>query len=379
MNPTLADEPHDQRDLLTTAGTGGQSPNVAAEGLAAWLVESGETVTRPLTLRPVSGGRSNLTYLLEDADCRRWVLRRPPLRAVIETAHDMEREHRMLSLLADSGVPVPRVVGLCTGTELAGGPFFVMEHVDGMVIRDEHQAAAWLSADARRRAGEQLVDVLAALHAVPPPPTSPRHPHNRSGYVQRQLRRLSDVWSQLAPWQRPELEQLRDRLVAAEPTPQHRCLIHGDFRLDNVIVDADGTIRAVLDWELSTTGEPLPDLGHLLVSWTHPGEPFRPLGAAPTAVAGFPSRTELASRYAGLTGANLADLGYYTAFACWRLAVILDGVAARAHHGAYLDASEHGESAAAVPTLLDRCRQLIDGGFDLVDTRWLTGLPPQGG
>lgn len=315
--------------------------------VTAWLRARRPGVVPPLSYDTIAGGRSNLTYDVADADGRRFVLRRPPLHSVLASAHDVGREARIMSALAGSAVPVPPVVGAETDDAVNGAPFYVMDFVDGLVVRDADVAAAELTADQRREASASLVDTLLALHGVDVDAVGLGDLGRRDGYVERQLKRWS---GQLEKGSDRDLSVLVDvgrRLAADVPAAQRSTIVHGDYRLDNVIVDpaSPGTpVTAVLDWELCTLGDPMADLGTLHVYWAEGGdEELQPLGHMPTIVDGFMSRAEVFERYAAGSDLDLSELDYYVAFALWRLAIILEGVFQRFSAGAY----EHVDEGVA--------------------------------
>lgn len=315
---------------------------INAPGVTAWL-EANAGAVPPLQFDVVHGGRSNLTYVVTDADGRRWVLRRPPLHSVLESAHDMGREHRIISALAASEVPVPATVGYEDDTGVTGAPFYVMHHVDGAVVRDAEAAREQLSEDARAGAADDLVDVLARLHAVDPDDVGLGDLARREDYIGRQLRRWHRQLEQGRTRELPLLDEVYGRLAADIPEQDGAAIVHGDYRLDNLIVDpATGRVRAVLDWELTTLGDPLADLGLLLVYWSQPGDVTVPLGDAPTLVEGFPPRDELVRRYAATSGRDLSDLDFYIAFGWWKVACIIEGVYARYVAGAYGSSADAG-------------------------------------
>lgn len=306
--------------------------------VTAWFEGHVDEVTPPLTFDVVEGGRSNLTFVVSDTDGRHWVLRRPPLRGVLPSAHDMGREHRIISSLWDSDVPVPGTVGYEPNAEITGAEFYVMEHVDGNVVRDASVAQAALTEDQRRRATEDLVDVLVSLHAVDPDEVGLGDLAKREDYIARQLHRWH---GQLVKGREhgareiPALDEVHERLAGAIPEQQGATIVHGDYRLDNVILGPEGDVRAVLDWELCTLGDPLADAGLLAVYWADPGDETIPLISAPTVVEGFPRREEVLTRYAQRSGRDLSELDYYVAFAYWKIAIILEGVYSRFASGAY--------------------------------------------
>jgi aminoglycoside phosphotransferase (APT) family kinase protein len=308
--------------------------------VTSWLREHAE-VRPPLDFTVVQGGRSNLTYIVTDADHRRLVLRRPPLHGVLQSAHDMGREHRIIRALGAADVPVPTTVGFEDDASVTGAPFYVMEHVDGVVVRDAATAASTLDEAARAAASEDLVDVLVRLHEVDVDAVGLGDLAKREDYIGRQLKRWRGQLHQARTRELPVLDEVHDRLVAAIPDQGPATIVHGDYRLDNLILDpATGQVRAVLDWELTTLGDPLADVGLLLVYWADPGDEVIPLLDAPTTVEGFLSRREVAERYAARSGRDLSQIEYYVAFGYWKLACILEGVYSRYSSGAYGDTDD---------------------------------------
>lgn len=298
-------------------------PDLDLTALERWLADR---VAPPLRATRVPHGHSNLTYLLDDDAGRRLVLRRPPLGHVLATAHDVLREARVVTALAGTAVPVPPVLATDGGAVL-DAPCYVMAFVDGVVLRDAATAAT-LAPAARAAASESLVDALVALHAIDPADVGLADLGRADGYVARQLRRWLRQIDEGGARNRARLADLHDRLAASVPAGEPGRIVHGDYKLENVIVSTAGDVRAVLDWELATLGDPLADLGALLVYWDAHVDGRLPVVAGPGA-AGFPSARSLADRYARRSGRDLADLGFYVAFAAWRLACILEGVHAR--------------------------------------------------
>ncbi len=332
---------------------------IDATRVTAWLRDRTE-LEAPLTFDLIEGGRSNLTYTVTDATGRRVILRRPPLHGVLQSAHDVAREHRIVAALAGSDVPVPPLVGVESDESVTGAPFYVMRFVEGVVVRDA-AAARTLSSDVRRAAGEDLVDVLGRLHAIDPDDVGLGELGRKEDYLARQLSRWHRQLTAARTRDLPVLDEVHDRLVASIPDQGPATIVHGDYRLDNVIVDpATGAVAAVLDWELTTLGDPLADAGLLQVYWAQPGDETLPLPDAPTLADGFLSRAEVAERYASATGRDLSELPYYVAFGYWKLACILEGVFTRYSSGAYGDAAgfeafgrmvvELGERAADAAT-----------------------------
>jgi aminoglycoside phosphotransferase (APT) family kinase protein len=293
--------------------------------VTAWITANVPGVTAPFTPRFISGGRSNLTYQLVDAAGRAIVLRRPPLGHVLQSAHDMGREHRIIDALRSTDVPVANALGLCDDVTVNGAPFYLMDFVDGAVLATIDDAEAFPQSS-RRCAADHLIDVMGRLHAVDPDDVGLGTLGRKDGYLARQLKRWHTQFTQSKTRELPLLDEVHDRLAARIPPQRWTGIVHGDFRLGNMILGPDGSLLAVLDWELATLGDTLADLGWLLSSWVEAGEPTRGPFPPPTTAAGFPTRAELADRYGRVTGRDLSDLPYYLAFARWRGACISQGV-----------------------------------------------------
>jgi aminoglycoside phosphotransferase (APT) family kinase protein len=337
-------------------------PGIDLEGVTAWFQANVAGVRPPLAVHQIAGGRSNLTYRVDDAAGTSWVLRRPPLHGVLPSAHDMAREHRVMAALAGTPVPVPATFGLCQDPLVTGAPFYVMGYVDGVVPRDEATVAAGLDVPARGRAADSLVDALVALHRVDPDRVGLGQLGRHHGYLERQLARWQRQLSQSRTRPLPALDEVHRRLAANLPAQVGPArIVHGDFRLDNVVLSPAGRVLAVLDWELCTLGDPLADVGLLLVYWAEPGDRTLPLGSAPTVMDGFPDRAALTRAYATRSGRDLSRLDTYVAFASWKLAVILEGVVARHATGAYGEGDDTWRGfAEVVVQLADRALELTD-------------------
>ncbi|MFC0529457.1 phosphotransferase family protein [Phytohabitans kaempferiae] len=306
--------------------------------------------TGELRAELIAGGRSNLTYTLHD-DSHTWILRRPPLGHVLRTAHDMTREHRVISALAPTAVPVPGTVLLCPDAEVLGAPFYLMEYVAGTIYRTAEQTAS-LGPERAATLAYTLVDVLADLHEVDPAAVGLGDFGHPAGYLERQVRRWKGQLDASRSRELPGIEELHARLAATTPAESGAGIVHGDYRLDNVVVDAGGRVAAVLDWEMATLGDPLADLGLLLVYWDGLGRiGGNAVATAVNPAAGFPPGSALTARYAERRGADLARLPWYTAFGYFKLAVIAEGIHYRYTRGKTVGAGFE-ELGAIVPPLV---------------------------
>ena len=337
-------------------------PGIDRPRLAAWMGRDVPDVGEPLTVSLISGGRSNLTYLIETT-ARRVVLRRPPLGHVLPTAHDMSREWRVISALAPTPVPVPEPVALCADEEVIGAPFYLMGHVEGEAVRSVAQLGA-PAPERSRRLGERLAEVLAAIHAVDYREVGLADFGRPEGYLARQLKRWGQQWERSKTADLPEYDRLAARLRERLPAASASTLVHGDYRLDNTLVrlGPEIEIRAVVDWEMSTLGDPLADLGLTLTYWQERGDTERaeiPVAGDVTTAPGFPDTAEFAAHYAKVSGRDISDLGFYVAFGNFKLAVIIEGIHARFRQGKTV-----GEGfdtiGAAVPTLIARAHRTLD-------------------
>ncbi|HQZ34219.1 MAG TPA: phosphotransferase family protein [Ilumatobacteraceae bacterium] len=302
--------------------------------VSEWLRANVGGAVGPFTFDVIAGGHSNLTFRVTDADGTHFVLRRPPLGHVLASAHDMGREHRIISGLQHSAVPVPPALGFCDDLSVNGSPFYVMGFVEGHVLRDRAVAEAVLTHDARRVASESLVDTMAAIHTVDLHAAGLDTLSRHEGYIARQLKRWYGQWNQQQTRPLPAVDRVHDELLRRIPEQGPATIVHGDYRLDNCMVGNDGRVVAVLDWEICTLGDPLADLGLLQVYWTGPNDPASAWTGSATTAPGFYDRAELAERYAQASGRDLSHLPFYVSFAYWKLACILEGVYARYLGGA---------------------------------------------
>jgi aminoglycoside phosphotransferase (APT) family kinase protein len=351
---------------VATAGAGPAGGSAAGsgtvgDGTAGGSATDGGTAAGALTgIQLISGGRSNLTYRLDLGD-RMLVLRRPPLGHVLPTAHDMSREYRVLTALSGTAIPVPFPVAFCADPDVVGAPFYLMRYVDGEVLRTSEDGAH-LTPGQASQLSERLVEMLAAIHAVDTGAVGLTGFGRPDGYLARQLARWQRQWELSATREMPGYDSLVQRLTAGLPRSAEGTLVHGDYRLDNMLVtmEARPAIAAVVDWEMSTLGDPLADLGLTLMYWSDPGEKdWLGVGATVTSMPGFMRRAEVAARYAELTGRDISGIGYYVAFGCFKLAVVLEGI-----HARFLKNQTVGEGfereGPAVPKLIERAHHMLD-------------------
>ena len=312
---------------------------IDAVPVSRWLEENIPGAAGPFSFDYITGGHSNLTYTVTGADGRQFVLRRPPLGAVIATAHDMGREHKIISGVGRTSVPVPDALGLCEGDEVNGAPFYVMNFVDGAVLHNSEIAEEVTTFEQRGVLSAAVVDVLADLHLADPDAIGLGDLGRKEAYVERQLKRWATQWEKTKTRELASMEEAHAGLVELQPEQRYTGVVHGDYRLGNMLVDpAAGSVEAVLDWELCTLGDVLADLGYLLNNWVQPGEEsLRGATAFPTMTGGFFTREEVVDRYQERTGFEVGNVDYYRAFQNWRLAAIVEGVLARYLKGVMVD------------------------------------------
>ncbi|WP_326834205.1 phosphotransferase family protein [Amycolatopsis rhabdoformis] len=310
-------------------------PGVDIPALTRWLAGQGSALEPPLAVATISAGRSNLTYSVRDATGAQYVLRRPPLGALESGAHDVGREARILSALATTALPVPKPAAECTDPGVLGAPFFLMDFVPGQTLSPATAAA--LSPEVKRTIGRRLPEVLAQLHALDVTGIGLDDLRRDRGYVERQLRRWQRQFDTLDLPATSPLREVAARLAAKVPEPQGTALLHGDFKAENVLLTPSGDVAAVLDWELASVGDPLADLGWLLVWWALPDNPGRWISPPATLAGGFPGHADLVEAYAARSPLDMADLPYYVAFSYWRLSCINTTTRARFVAGAMGD------------------------------------------
>ena len=326
-------------------------PGVELAALERWLdVERPGLRSGPLAGEVIAGGKSNLTYRVTDGTTT-WALRRPPLAHVLPTAHDMAREFRVISALDGTDVPVAHPVALCTDAEVLGAPFYLMSYVDGVVL-DRPGAVDGIAPDTARRTCELLVDTLVALHAVDPAAVGLEDFGRPDGFLARQVKRWHGQYQASQTEDRPQLATVVDRLVATMPEQSTPAIVHGDYRLTNVMFAPDlAQIAAVVDWEMATIGDPLTDVGLLVVYQTLAAQDdFVPPRMSPDQ--GFLSPMDMVVRYVQSSPRDTTNLAWYVGFGYFKLAVVAEGIHARFLQGKTVG-SGFSHFGAAVPRLLD--------------------------
>lgn len=313
-------------DVVATAAEAAaqaRPPLIVLEPLTAFL-DAHRLGSGPLRAAPLGDGHSNVTYAIARDDVE-LVVRRPPRPPLPPSAHDVVREARLLSALAPAGVRVPRVLAVCEDASVLGMPFYVMERLHGDVVGPS-LPDAFARPDVRRRMGEQLVDALAELHAVDVDGAGLAGFGRPAGYLERQLRRFGEIWAARRTRQLPDMDRVQAWLVAHVPRSVDRTVVHGDYRIGNVMYARGGKLLAVLDWEMATLGDPLADVGYLCATWAEPGDEDHPLLelSAATREPGFPTRDDVRARYARTTGRDLGELRWYETLALWKAAVFLE-------------------------------------------------------
>jgi aminoglycoside phosphotransferase (APT) family kinase protein len=314
--------------VTAEAEAGSWSWGVSAVALRGWLIAAGEIVSGPVVMQRVGNGQSNLVLLALDDNGRGWIIRRPPLGPILESAHDLPREYGILQALRGGGVPVPKVLGLIRDDAVCRAPCIVMERVEGLIVDDEGVASA-LAPSVRRRVSHEVVDTMVRLHSMDPATVGLGALAGNSSYAERQLRRWTRQWQACHPPRPHPLDGLAGRLHRARPVIEERRIVHGDLHLKNVILTEDGHVRAALDWELCTLGDPIADLGTLLAYWPQAGESESLIFGA-TRLPGFLTRNEIVTRYVARSGRSVETIAFWYVLALWKLAIIAQGVLRRA-------------------------------------------------
>jgi aminoglycoside phosphotransferase (APT) family kinase protein len=329
-------------------------PGYDVPAVEAWIRQNVPTLTPPFTWERLEGGHSNLTYLLTDKSGRKAVIRRPPLGELLPKAHDMAREWALISALAKTRVPVPAAHGFCDDTGVTGARFYVMGHVDGRPLYNAGDTERLVPQEHRARLAHSFIDVLADLHDVDPDAVGLTDLGKKDDYVGRQVKTWYRSWqASVAPagFDDDRAHRLQEFFLKHTPDQGPARIVHGDYFLHNCLVGPDCTIAAVVDWEISTLGDPLADLAYALNPFPDPTDATPPPPEAAVAPPGFPARSELARRYAARTGRDLTKLDFYVGFNRWKSAAIVHGVYARYMEG---KKSTEGVDLAALRQTIDR-------------------------
>jgi aminoglycoside phosphotransferase (APT) family kinase protein len=337
-------------------------PGINTTLVSQWLEANVGEACGPFTFELIAGGHSNLTYRVVGSNGNDLVLRRPPHGSRLASAHDMSREHQIITALQSTAIPVPPTLGLCTDEAVNGAPFYVMGFIDGHVVRDRDVAEQALTPEACRRASESIVDTMAAIHSVDLDACGLADLGRHEGYIARQLKRWYGQWNDQKTREVVAVDRVHDALVQCIPDQGRATLVHGDYRLDNCIVGDDGNVKAVLDWEICTLGDPLADVGLLQVYWTGPGDEPSAWGGSATTADGFFDRADLTALYAAVSGRDLSQLPFYVSFAYWKLACVLQGVYYRYISGALgsRDPTELEPFLAQIDTAAARASQCLE-------------------
>ena len=344
-------------------GTVAAPDGIDPQPVEAWFGENVAGVDFPLRFERIAGGHSNLTYRVTDAADQSWALRRPPLGKRLGSAHDMGREHKVVSALGKTDVPVAPVVGFCEDESVNGAPFYVMEFVEGPILRGLMEAEVFPDEGDRRAIGERVADTLVQIHAVDPDAAGLGDLGRKEDYVARQLHRWKGQWEKSKTRELEPIDRVHEALSARIPEQGPATIVHGDYRLDNMILTPSGEVAAVVDWELCTLGDPLADVGLLMVYWPERGDDSLALGMPANLAPGFPTREELTSRYAERSGRDLSELDFFVALGYWKLAIILEGVYARYVAGGYGKVNEGVEAfARLVERLADEAERVERSG-----------------
>lgn len=297
-----------------------------------WVEENVTGLTPPFEWTRLEGGHSNLTYQLKDANGKDAVIRRPPQGELLPKAHDMSREWSLISSLGPTPVPVPEAIGFCESPDVTGAWFYIMGLIDGRPLYSAEETLAWIPEDKRKDMAYSFFDVLADLHSLDPDEIGLGELGKKENYIGRQLKTWYRSWNssiEFAELDDPRAHDLQKFFLENMPDQGMARVVHGDYGLHNCLFGPDSKVAAVVDWEISTLGDPLADLAYALNPWPDPTDEFPTSPESATSVPGFPSRTELADRYAQRTGRNLDKLNYYIGFNRWKSAAILHGVYAR--------------------------------------------------
>ena len=336
---------------------------INADAVTQWILAERPGLAIPLDFQLITGGASNLTFAVTDQTGTKLVLRRPPTGHILPRAHDMGREHRIISALQDTDVPVPRVIGLCTDDSVNGADFYVMEFVEGAIIFNEADGHA-VDPELRPVMANSLTDTLAALHRIDPVAVGLGDLGRTEDYCARQLRRWKRQVDDGSDRVIPLFDDLHQRLLKKVPAQQGAGIVHGDYRLDNTMMGHDGSVAAVLDWELCTLGDVLADVASMAMWWGDDPRSTGRLRDVPTKAPGFGSCSEMLERYGQNSDRDISDLPWYVAFQFWRLSAISEGVRVRYAAGAMgdQDGTADSDTRAGIDSMLKIADEILSSG-----------------
>lgn len=337
-------------------------PLIYEENLRRYLAEQIPGEDAPLAVTRISGGHSNETFFIQRG-AQEWVLRRPPRGPLLPTAHDVLREYRVLKALNTTTVPTPKVILACEDTSIIGAPFYLMERVHGIVVR--HELPPYGNDSAGKRAiSTALVDALVELHGADWRAIGLENFGKPEGYLERQLRRWTGQLEKSRQRPLPDLDAVTVWLTEHMPQSGPATIVHGDYRLDNVMMALDKPhVLAIFDWEMATIGDPLADVGYLLSFWREPGDPepeFTSEMWRAMEQPGFLTRKEIANYYAERSGRTVRDMAFYEALAIWKLAILLEGSYSR-HRSGTTDDPFFASLGEGVPALARRALGVCHG------------------
>lgn len=357
---------HTQPDGIEVVATQDQAkqlsspPLLVLETLTEYL-DGQKLGSGPVEWQRIGEGQSNITYLLRRGDTE-FVLRRGPRPPLPKSTHDMKREARIQSALAPEGVAVPQILALCEDEGVLGIPFYIMEFLDGEVVTDT-VPDCFAGQNGPRKAVEAMLDSLVALHSVDVSQEPVAGLGRPEGYLERQVQRFGSLWGQTSKREVPQVDAIAHRLAATLPSTQRHSVVHGDFRMGNVMYEksAPPRIQAILDWEMATLGDPLADLGYLVATYADPSAEPTIMELTPvTREPAFPTRDEVISRYADGTGLDVSPLKWYMALALWKAAIFSEAIYTRWLNGERPDDPFAASLDTGVLTLLDQAQQLIE-------------------
>ena len=336
---------------------------INADAVTQWILAERPGLATPLDFQLITGGASNLTFAVTDQSGTKLVLRRPPTGHILPRAHDMGREHRIISALQDTDVPVPGVIGLCTDDSVNGADFYVMDFVEGAIIFNEADGHA-VDPELRPVMANSLTDTLAALHRIDPVAVGLGDLGRTEDYCARQLRRWKRQVDGGSDRVIPLFDDLHQRLLKTVPAQQGAGIVHGDYRLDNTMMGHDGSVAAVLDWELCTLGDVLADVASMAMWWGDDPRATGRLRDVPTKAPGFGSRSEMLERYGQNSDRDISDLPWYVAFQFWRLSAISEGVRVRYAAGAMgdQDGTADSDARAGIDSMLQIADEILRTG-----------------